>query len=134
MTSWLNILLKFFAEYYLSRLQKRSERALKIKFTKMYIKGLIVSRHLILSALTLFLLLSTMLIGFVGLLLGLFYYLPWSFEHKVLALTIIAALFFLVPFTLLLYAFSQRTWARVSGVDEILENYAKDSSTPQLDA
>jgi hypothetical protein len=59
-------------------------------------------------------------IGFVLVHIGLYLYLPLEASEKVMLLLALGSVYLLVPFSILMWAFSKSRWMKISGVEHLL--------------
>ncbi len=93
----------------------------KKKGLLLYLKTLQAIRKSLLFAVLLFLSLQLMLMGFIGSVVFGVWLLPLEDQNlKLWILFSFFALVFTVPFVILLIAFSEKTWLKISRADELL--------------
>ncbi len=90
----------------------------------LYLKTLQVARRSLLAVILIFVAFQLMLFGFLGSVVSGIWLLP--LEDLSLRIWILFGFFlclFLIPFIILLYAFSEKTWMRISGADDLVKTH-----------
>jgi hypothetical protein len=99
----------------------------KKKGLLIYLKTLQVVRKSMLFAFMLFLTLQLMMIGFVGAIASGVWLIP--VEDQATRLWILFGVFsgfFIIPFLALIFIFSEKTWLKISGADDLLVRGIED--------
>lgn len=125
---WIGIVLKMIAEYYFRRMREVQERIIRLKMSEFYVKALIIARKSTIGLIGLYFVLNFVLMGIVLLVGGLFYFLPWDTNQKVIVLMILGGTFVILPLVLFVYLLSEKTWYKAAGIDKILEDFAPDTA------
>jgi hypothetical protein len=119
---WIVDLLIYFVRAMLY--QKAVGRA-KAKGVLIYLKTLQVARLSVMGVLAVFALVQILLFGFIGALISGVWLLPQEENIKLWILFGVFAFLFLVTTLLLIFAFSEKVWYRLSGAEEMVEKHLR---------
>lgn len=103
-----------------SFLYKKAARSIRKKGVLAYLRALQVLRASLAGSLALFLFVQLMLVGFIGSIVVGVFLIPQELETRLWILLGIFGFFFLVPLIILLFAFSEKVWYRLSGAEKMV--------------
>ncbi len=90
----------------------------------LYLKTLQVARKSILASLLIFTAFQLMILGFLGTVISGIWLLPLEdLSIKIWILFGFFTILFLVPVFVLIYAFSEKTWMRLSGAEDLIKTH-----------
>jgi hypothetical protein len=105
----------------------------KIKAAQLYVQGVQKTRILFLGIFLVLLSLAILIGGLVLLHVGLFMYAPWSDNIKWTIACVLGLMEFSAAAALLIYLFSEETWARFTEVSKIMEYVVDTKSKKESD-
>lgn len=116
----MNFLKDFLFMFVRAFLYKKAARSMRKKGVLMYLRALQVLRASLAGSIALFFFLQLMLVGFVGAIVVGVFLIPQDLEVRLWILLGIFGVLFLLPLCILLYAFSEKVWYRMSGAEKMV--------------
>lgn len=101
-------------------LYKKAVRSIRKKGVLAYLRALQVLRASLAGSIALFFFLQLMLVGFVGTIVVGVFLIPQELETRLWILFGVFGVFFLLPLCILLFAFSEKVWYRMSGAEKMV--------------
>jgi hypothetical protein len=108
-----------------SFLYKKAARSIRKKGVLTYLRALQIIRKSLAGSIFLFVFLQLMIVGLIGSIVVGVFLIPQDLEVRLWILLGVFGTFFLVPFTVLLFAFSERVWYRFSGAEKMVADLEK---------
>ncbi|MBS1971312.1 MAG: hypothetical protein JSU04_13470 [Bdellovibrionales bacterium] len=103
-----------------SFLYKKAARSIRKKGVLAYLRALQVLRKSLAGSVLLFVFLQLMVVGFIGSIVVGVFLIPQDLEVRLWILLGVFGVFFLLPFVILLFIFSERVWYRLSGAEKMV--------------
>jgi hypothetical protein len=103
-----------------SFLYKKAAQSIRKKGVLAYLRALQVLRKSLAGSVLLFVFLQLMVVGFIGSIVVGVFLIPQDLEVRLWILFGVFGFFFLLPFVILLFVFSERTWYKLSGAEKMV--------------